>query len=91
MSTKNNAISLRSIYILIVVGAVLLAGLMLYSTAYLSSSYRALTENTIALRKASLELMDVEGFNDWDIDVTTTSCRSMWKSISRLKSTPSTP
>ena len=63
--TKNNAISLRTIYTLMVVGAVLLAGLMLYSTAYLSSSYRALTENsknTIELRKASLELMDASDY-----------------------------
>ena len=67
MSTKKqrNGISLRTIHIFLVVGAVMLAGLMLYSTFYLTASFRNLTqisENNSELQKASYELMDASDY-----------------------------
>ena len=67
MSSKKprDGISLRTIHIFLVIGAFLLSGLMLYSTFYLSASFRNLTESsehTIELRKAALELMDASDY-----------------------------
>ena len=67
MSTKKerNGISLRVIHIFLVIGALFLAGLMLYSTFYLSASFRDLTEKSekhIELQKAAVELMDASDY-----------------------------
>ncbi|MBR3737159.1 MAG: GGDEF domain-containing protein [Eubacterium sp.] len=56
----DNGVSLRTLHILLVIGAFLLSALMLYSTFYLSSSFRNLTavsEQNTELQKASIELM----------------------------------
>ena len=67
MSTKkkSNGISLRAIHLILVVGAFLLSGLMIYSTYSLSASFRAMTaksEKHIELQKAAAELMDASDY-----------------------------
>ena len=67
MSTKKprKGLSLRTIQIWLIVGAVVVSGLMFYSTYNLSASYRQLTETTqqhIELRKAALELMEASDY-----------------------------
>ena len=67
MSTKKqrNGISLRTIHILLVIGAVVLAGIMLNSTFYLSSSFRSLTEiseQNTELQKASYVLLSASDY-----------------------------
>ena len=62
---EKNGISLRTIHVLLVVGAFLLSGLMLYSTFYLSSSFRNLTElseRNTELQNASIALMDASDY-----------------------------
>lgn len=62
---KNDGISLRTIHLWLVVGAVVISVLMFYSTFHLSQSFRYLTEtseNQIELRKAARELMDASDF-----------------------------
>ena len=61
----DNGVSLRTLHILLVIGAFLLSALMLYSTFYLSSSFRNLTavsEQNTELQKASIELMDASDY-----------------------------
>ena len=58
-------ISLRTINICLIVGAVVLSGLIFFSTYRLSASFRNLTETAeqqIELRKAALELMDASDY-----------------------------
>ena len=62
---ERNGISLRTIHVLLVIGAFLLSGLMLYSTFYLSASFKNLTElseRNTELQKASIELMDASDY-----------------------------
>ena len=62
---SKNGISLRTIHTWLVIIAFLLAGLMLYSTFNLSTSFKALTENsenTTELSKAAIELMDASDY-----------------------------
>lgn len=62
---QKNGVSLRRIQIWLVVGAVLLSGLMVYSTYRLTASYRNLvntSEQHIELRKAARELMDASDY-----------------------------
>ena len=67
MSTKKEkkGISLRTLHAMLVLGATLLAALMLYSTFYLSASFRDLTKKNemhIELQKAAVELMDASDY-----------------------------
>ena len=67
MSTKKEkkGISLRTLHAMLVLGATLLAALMLYSTFYLSASFRDLTEKNemhIELQKAAVALMDASDY-----------------------------
>jgi diguanylate cyclase (GGDEF)-like protein len=60
-----DGISLRTTYILLVIGAVIISGLMFYSTYHLSVSFKNLTntsEEQIELRKAARELMDASDY-----------------------------
>ena len=62
---QNNGISLRSIHIFLVVAAIFLSGLMLYSTFFLSASFRDLTEKSekhAELQNAAVELMDASDY-----------------------------
>lgn len=62
---KSEGISLRTIHTLLVIGAVIISGLMLYSTYHLSVSFQNLTkasEQQIELRKAARELMDASDY-----------------------------
>jgi diguanylate cyclase (GGDEF)-like protein len=62
---KNREISLRTIHVLLVAVAILLSGLMLYSTFFLSVSFKNLTrteEKHIELRKAANELLEASDF-----------------------------
>lgn len=61
----NKGISLRTTYILIVIVATIISGLLFYSTFRLSVGFRILTESTeeqIEKRKAARELMDASDF-----------------------------
>lgn len=58
---EKDGISLRRVHFWLIVGAVIISGLMFYSTYHLSTSFRSLTETSeqqIELRKAARELMD---------------------------------
>lgn len=62
---SGDGISLRTVHTLLVIGAVIIAGLMLYSTYHLSVSFQNLTkasEQQIELRKAARELMDASDY-----------------------------
>ena len=67
MSTKKQrkGVPLKAIHFLLVFTAVLLSGLIVYSSSYLSASFKSLTdvsERNIELRKAALELMDASDY-----------------------------
>lgn len=66
LGTNNNkGISLRTINISLIIGAVLVSALMFVSTFRLSSSFRRVTETSeqqIELRKAARELMDASDY-----------------------------
>ncbi|MBR1711532.1 MAG: diguanylate cyclase [Clostridia bacterium] len=60
-----DGISLRTVHIWLIIGAVFISGLMFLSTYHLSTSFRDLTETSeqqIQLRKAARELMDASDF-----------------------------
>lgn len=62
---KSDGVSLRTIQTLLVIGAVIAAALMLYSTYHLTVSFQNLTkasEQQIELRKAARELMDASDY-----------------------------
>jgi len=62
---RGDGISLRTIHTCLIVGAVIISGLMLFSTFHLSTSFRDLTdasEQQISLRKAARELMDASDY-----------------------------
>ena len=62
---KKDGISLRTIHLWMVVGAVVISVLMFYSTFHLSRSFRNLTETSeqqIELRKAAREMMDASDY-----------------------------
>ena len=62
---KKQGVSLRTIHTLLIIGAVIMAGLMFFVTYDLSSSFRRLTgaaEQQIELRKAARELMDASDY-----------------------------
>ena len=62
---RDEGISLRTTHLLLVIGAVIMSGLMFYSTFHLSVSFRRLTEASeeqIELRKAARELMDASDY-----------------------------
>lgn len=62
---QKEGISLRTIHIALIVGAVIISCMMLYSTYHLSSSFQRLTETSeqqIELRKAARELMDASDY-----------------------------
>ena len=62
---RSDGISLRTTYLLLVIGAVIISGLMFYSTFRLSHSFQRLTaasEEQIELRKAARELMDASDY-----------------------------
>ncbi|MBQ7542182.1 MAG: GGDEF domain-containing protein [Clostridia bacterium] len=62
---KKDGVSLRTLNILLIIGAVSLSGLMFFSTFHLSSSFRQLTETSerqIELRKSALDLMDASDY-----------------------------
>ena len=62
---KKGGISLRTIHILLIIGAVIISCLMVYFTYQLSTSFHDLTdasEQQIELRKAALELMDASDY-----------------------------
>ena len=62
---QRNGVSLRNIQIFLVVGALLLSGLMLFSTHRLNRSFQQMTatsEQHIELRKAAQELMDASDY-----------------------------
>lgn len=61
MQKQRDGISLRRVHFWIIVGAVIISSLMLYSTHHLTHSFQNLTktsEQQIELRKAARELMD---------------------------------
>lgn len=65
LGTNNKGISLRTINISLIIGAVLVSVLMFVSTFRLSSSFRRVTETSeqqIELRKAARELMDASDY-----------------------------
>lgn len=66
MKEKNkDGISLRTIHFWLIVGALVLAGMMFFSTFHLSGSFRHLTETSelqIEMRKAARELMDASDY-----------------------------
>lgn len=60
-----DGISLRTVHLCLIIGAVIISGLMLFSTYHLFSSFRHLTETSeqqIELRKAARELMDASDY-----------------------------
>lgn len=62
---KKEGLSLRRVYIWIIVGAVILSGLMIYSTLHMSSTFHRLSDATneyIELEKAAYELMDASDY-----------------------------
>ena len=62
---KHDGVSLRVIYIWIVIAALIISGLLFYATFNLTSAFRSLTdvtENQIALDKAAHELMDASDY-----------------------------
>ena len=62
---EKDGISLRRVHFWLIVGAVIISGLMFYSTYHLSTSFRSLTETSeqqIELRKAARELMDASDY-----------------------------
>ena len=62
---KKDGISLRTIHLLLIIGAVIVSVLMLFSTYQLTRSFESLTqasEQQIELRKAARELMDASDF-----------------------------
>ena len=62
---QSKGISLRTIHFWLIIGAVLISGLMLFSTFHLSAGFRDLTETSeqqIQLRKAARELMDASDY-----------------------------
>ena len=62
---KTNGISLRAVYALIIIAALIISGLMFYSTFSLTASTNRLTEageNQIALDKAAHELMEASDY-----------------------------
>ena len=62
---QNEGISLRTVNIFMIIGAVVISCLMVYFTYQLSVSFRDLTkssEQQIELRKAALELMDASDY-----------------------------
>ncbi len=62
---KNEGISLRTINLWLIIGAVIISGVMLYFTFQLSSSFRHLTETSeqqIELRNAARELLDASDY-----------------------------
>ena len=64
-STQSEGISLRTIHLWLIIGAVIISCLMFYSTYNLSTSFRHLTETSeqqIELRKAARELMDASDY-----------------------------
>lgn len=65
LGTNNKGVSLRTINISLIIGAVLVSALMFVSTFRLSSSFRRVTETSeqqIELRKAARELMDASDY-----------------------------
>ncbi len=63
--TKENGISLRNMYVLIVMIAMIITGIMIYSTFQLASTFSEMTEATdeyISLDKASYALMDASDY-----------------------------
>lgn len=68
MSTEQNnkdGISLRTIHLWMIIGAVIISCMMIFSTRHLFSKFEHLTqasEQQIALRKAARELMDASDF-----------------------------
>ena len=62
---ETEGISLRTVYVWLIIGAVMISGLMLFSTYHLFISFRHLTETSeqqIELRKAARELMDASDY-----------------------------
>ena len=62
---QNDGLSLRTIHICLVIGAVIMAGLMLYATVHLSTDFSHIaqaSEQRIELRKAARELMDASDY-----------------------------
>ena len=60
-----DGVSLRTIHLLLVIGAFVLSGLMLFSATYLSISFKNLTENSqkyFELKNACLELNDASNY-----------------------------
>ena len=65
MKEKKDGISLRAIYIALVIGAALMAGVMIFLTYHLSTSsvhLAEISEQQIELRKAARELMDASDY-----------------------------
>ncbi|MBQ6126634.1 MAG: hypothetical protein IJI77_06420, partial [Erysipelotrichaceae bacterium] len=65
MFNKKDGISLRTIHLLLIIGAVAISALMLYSTFQLTGSFKNLTEDSeqqIELRKAARELTDASDY-----------------------------
>lgn len=65
MHNKNDGISLRTIQLWLIIGAILISGLMFFSTYHLSIGFRRLadvSEQQIELRKAARELMDASDY-----------------------------
>ena len=64
-TNNNDGISLRTIHLLLIIGAVIISALMLFSTFHLTKSFKNLTEASeqqIELRKAARELMDASDY-----------------------------
>ena len=62
---QNDGLSLRTIHICLVIGAVIMAALMLYATVHLSTDFSHIaqaSEQRIELRKAARELMDASDY-----------------------------
>ena len=65
MKQNRNGISLRAVYIWVILAALIVAGLMFYATFSLTSSFHQLTEATedqIRLDRAAHELMDASDY-----------------------------
>lgn len=62
---RNDGISLRAVNICLIIGAVVISGLMIFSTFHLSTSFHNLTnasEQQIELRNAARELTDASDY-----------------------------
>ena len=62
---QNDGLSLRTIHICLVIGAVIMAALMLYATVHLSTDFSHIaqaSEQRIELRKTARELMDASDY-----------------------------